>query len=268
MSYSFQRTATSPALAWESHGSGPAVVFVHGVGGNRSNWQDQIEGLSDHFQVVVLDLRGYGDSESIPGELQFNDFARDVLTVMDELKLSQAHLVGLSMGGLVVQAVYAMAPERVSSLVLAACRPGDAPVAEGEKFARDRLGPLDQPQPLEALADSLLPKLMGPSTPPHIVARLRDSLLRLRINDYRKIVAVRTSMAPLLKLADIQVPTLVMGGRNDALAPPEQMQALARGVANSELEMFENCGHFLNIEQAEAFNRRLRSFLQGVAANA
>ncbi len=258
------RTSIPPSLAWESHGTGSPIVFVHGVGGNRSNWQDQIDGLAKWHHVVTLDLRGYGDSDPIPGKLAFPDFAQDVLTVMDEAGLSEAHLVGLSMGGLVVQAVYARAPERVRSLVLAACRPGDAPVAEGEKFARDRLGPLESPRPLEALAESLLPKLMGPATPPPMVARLRDSLLRLRIDDYRKIVAERTSMAPLLNLTDIRVPTLVLGGRDDKLAPPAQMQALAQGIAGSQLEIYQNCGHFLNIERAKSFNEDLLKFFAKV----
>lgn len=268
MHQGYQLTSGSPRIAYESHGQGAPIVFVHGVGGNLDNWRDQLEHFGRDRRAVALDLRGYGHSDDIPGTLDFHDFAADVLAVMDTLGLARAPLVGLSMGGLVVQSVYARAPERVSALVLAACRPADAPVAHGEQFARDRLAPLDSERPQQALADSLLPKLMGPATAPGIVARLRDSLLRLRLDQYRQVVPARTQLPPYLALADIRVPTLVLGGRQDQLAPVGQMQAIARAIAGSELDIFENCGHFLNIEQASAFNARLRAFLDAVAGRA
>lgn len=261
MPTSHRLTNTSPAIAYETHGDGPPLVFVHGIGGNRRNWDDQLELFSRHYQVITLDLRGYGDSDPIPGNLQFEHFAQDVFAVLDELGLERAHCVGLSMGGLVVQMAYAQAPQRVLSLTLAACRPGDAPVAEGEQFARDRLEPLRSPRPLEALADSLLPKLIGPNTAPEIIARLRESLMRLRLEDYQQNVQVRTQLRPFLSLADVKVPTLVVGGQEDKLAPPSQMQAIVQSVPHSQLKLIEDCGHFVNIEQADIFNETLYEFL-------
>ncbi|MCK9510331.1 MAG: alpha/beta fold hydrolase [Pigmentiphaga sp.] len=246
------------ACAWAR---GQPLVFIHGVGGNRRNWDDQLDHFAPAHQVVTLDLRGYGDSGPITGDLRFEHFAEDVLAVMDHLGAERAHLAGLSMGGLVAQAVYAHAPHRIASLTLAACRPADAPVAAGEQFARDRLEPLRAAQPLQALADSLLPALHGPSASPELIGRLRDSLLRLRIDDYRRIVTVRTQLQPFLDLSSITVPALVLGGRDDRLAPPAQMTALAAAIPHSRLEIFEDCGHFLNIEQAASFNSTLASFL-------
>ncbi|MGE4338027.1 MAG: alpha/beta fold hydrolase [Pigmentiphaga sp.] len=261
----YHRTPTPTPIAYETHGAGQALVFIHGVGGNRHNWDDQLDHFASTHQVVTLDLRGYGDSGPIAGDLRFEHFADDVLAVMDHLGLERAHLAGLSMGGLVAQAVYAQAPRRIASLTLAACRPADAPVAAGEQFARDRLGPLRAAQPLQALADSLLPSLHGPSASPELVGRLRESLLRLRIDDYRQIVTARTQLQPFLAPSAIATPTLVLGGRDDRLAPPDQMAALSAAIPHSRLEIFEDCGHFVNIERAAAFNAALASFLAHAA---
>lgn len=255
-------TRSQPRIAFDVQGTGPAIVFAHGIGGNRSNWADQLEAFASTHQVVVLDLRGYGSSEWQGERVTLEDFAADIAAVMDELAIEKAHLVGLSMGGLVVQAFYAKWPGRVLSLVLAACRGAHAPVADGEEFAQRRLAPLRQGGSTEVLADTLLPTLVGPGITPEMLKRLRQSLVSLVPANYMKVIDMRISLKPFLDMSRITVPTLVLGGSHDKLAPPEQMRDIYLAIPQAGLRIIENSGHFLNIEKPQEFNRLLTGFFQ------
>ncbi len=256
----------SPLLAAERCGSGEAVVFLHGIGGNRENWRSQFDALARDYSPVIFDFRGYGDSDKINGDFDLFDFIDDTRRIMDAFEIDKAHIVGLSMGGLVAQAFYKRHKQRVRSLCLAACRPGSAPVPEdAQGFNRERLRPLANDGTTEALADSLLPRLLGPCVTPEASHAIRDSLLRLHIPSYQTIVAARTAMRPFLDPATIDVPTLVVAGGADRVAPPNQMQALAAAIPGSRYTLFDEAGHLLNIERSDDFNAALIQFLQWVS---
>ncbi len=263
---SHRRTALSPCLtvdvAGKSTDPDEAVVFLHGIGGNRTNWAAQLAGLSDRWRCVAFDFRGYGDSEDVV-TLEFFDFTEDVARVLDQLAIARCHLVGLSMGGLVAQAFYARHPERVLSLGIVGSRPGSAPVFEdSQRFAEERAKPLEQGA--AALADSLLPRLLGPAVRPEARETIRASLARLRPQSYRKVLAARLSIAPFLDLSSIAVPTLVVAGSHDQVAPLAQMQAMAAAIPGSMLEIMPEAGHLMNIEQPDRFNGLVRNFLNSI----
>ncbi|MET4578875.1 alpha/beta fold hydrolase [Ottowia thiooxydans] len=248
-------------IAYEERGSGTPIVFLHGIGGNRSNWAAQMDGSLSGFRTVALDLRGYGASSLPKGALALTDFVEDVVSVMDHLHIRSAHLVGLSMGGLVVQALYAAYPERVTSLTLVACRGGHSPVANGEGFAKDRLGPLEGQNSTAELARTLLPKLVGPDVSSETFDMLQKSLLDLHLGSYRKTVAMRVALTAFLDLGLVSAPALVMAGTHDTLAPIAQMTEIAQLIPDATLKVMERCGHFINIEKPADFNHALRSFL-------
>ncbi len=239
-------------------------MFLHGIGGNRRNWAAQMEAFSGRHRCVAFDFRGYGDSEDVDGELNFFDFVEDTRRVLDELNIDRCHLFGLSMGGLVAQAFYADAPERVLSLGLIGCRPGSAPVFEDrQQFEQERSKPLETGN-ASMLADSLLPRLLGPSVTPEARASIRDSLESLRPHSYRKVLPARLAIAPFLALEDIAVPTLVVAGTHDRVAPQQQMEAMAAAISGSVLEIMPQAGHLMNIEQPDLFNHLVRRFLMSL----
>ena len=246
-------------------GAGEPLVFLHGIGGNRTNWSRQLAALSDQFLCVAFDFRGYGDSEDGPNTLDFFDFVDDVRRVLEANKISHCHLFGLSMGGLVAQAYYVRHPENVLSLGLIGCRPGSAPAFENSKaFAEERTRPLEQDNNPEALADSLLPRLLGPSVGETERETIRQSLARIRPDSYRRVISARLSIAPFLTLGDISVPTLVMAGTHDQVAPMTQMELMAAAIPNSVLRIIPDAGHLMNIERPDLFNQHVRDFLTGV----
>lgn len=264
----FRRTRQRPAIAFEATGSGDAVLFLHGIGGNRRNWAGELERVGAAYRAIAIDFRGYGDSAGIEAPFAFADFADDALGVLDELGIDRAHVVGLSMGGLVAQAVYARAPDRVASLCLVACRSAAEPVLPGarrDSFIQARLEPLRHGGP-EALAQSLAPSLIGRQATPHAREAVMASLRKLRPDAYVAVMEARMRIEPFLDPATIAVPTLVVGSDEDTVAPLEQMRALADAVGQRPLAVIEGAGHLINIEKPEAFQAVLLDFLRGAAA--
>ncbi|MET0866812.1 MAG: alpha/beta fold hydrolase [Pseudorhodoplanes sp.] len=262
-----RRTTLSPCLTVDVAGKGAdqseALVFLHGIGGNRTNWASQLADLSDAWRCVAFDFRGYGGSDDVAGALDFFDFTDDVARALDELAIARCHLFGLSMGGLVAQAFYARHPDRVLSLGIIGSRPGSAPVFEdSQRFAEERAKPLEQGA--AALADSLLPRLLGPAVTPEARTEIRESLARLRPASYKKVLAARLSIAPFLELSSIAVPTLVVAGTHDQVAPLAQMKAIAAAIPGSVLEIMPEAGHLMNIEQPDRFNTAVRNFLNSI----
>src|SRR5260370_26636671 len=99
-----------PRIAVDRCGAGPLVIFMHGIGGNRSNWHDQLPEFGSHFHAVAWDGRGYGASDDYEGPLDFSDFGRDLARLLTHFGAARAHGVGLSMGGVIASDFYAPSP--------------------------------------------------------------------------------------------------------------------------------------------------------------
>ena len=117
-SFSFMKTETRPRIALEYAGSGEAVIMLHGIGGNRTNWWNQIDFLQHQYLAIAWDARGYGDSDDYNGDLIFKDFSEDLTIVLSQFGLESAHIVGLSMGGRIAMEFAATYPHKVNSLAL------------------------------------------------------------------------------------------------------------------------------------------------------
>lgn len=106
------------SIYYERHGSGPAILFVHGSGGHHAAWWQQVAALRDEFTVVTIDLRGFGKSDSSMPEFDGQDFPGDVVAVLDQEDLTDVMLVGQSIGSVAALRAGLLRPERVSSVVL------------------------------------------------------------------------------------------------------------------------------------------------------
>src|SRR5690348_8176396 len=134
----------TPRIAVDEVGAGALVVFMHGIGGNRSNWRDQLPAFAAGYHAVAWDGRGYGDSDDYEGPLDFGDFASDLLRVIDHFGAPRAHLVGLSMGGVIALDFHSRYRSRVASLTLCDTMPGFSHFSEEQRaeFIRLRQEPL------------------------------------------------------------------------------------------------------------------------------
>ena len=255
-----------PRLALSHAGSGPCILFLHGIGGHRGNWSEQIDFFAAQgYLAAALDFRGYGDSADYDGPLDFAaDFSDDVLRALDQLGVARAHLVGLSMGGRVARWFYARHAERVASLTLANTQPGfDALGMQAtQDFVSARLGPLMAGHEPAELAPDLARGLIGVSAVAGAYDRLVASMAALHRASYMKTVRASVEQDRGFDLSVIQVPTLVIAGAQDKLYAPALAQAMAGQIAGARFEVLPHAGHLSNIEQPALFNACVLEFLR------
>lgn len=258
-----------PRIAYEATGGAadaPTVVFMHGIGGNRTNWREQLAALAGEFRAVAWDARGYGDSDDYDGPLAFPSFAADLLRLLDHLDVAQAHLVGLSMGGRIALDFYETHPARVASLVLCDTFPGYGSTVSSEqreKFIASRRKPLveDGKEPRD-IAPIVAPTLLGKGASQFALQRLIDSMTALHKESYIKAIEAMTRYEPVARLEEVRVPSLVICGDEDSLTPPSIARDMAARIPGARLAILERAGHLSNIEQPAAFNAELLDFLR------
>lgn len=250
-------------LAFDDTGSGRSVILLHGYPFNRTIWGHQVAALRDEFRLITPDLRGFGDSDSTV-DACMNRMAQDVARLMDALDLSRATIGGLSMGGYVVLSFYKQFPERVEGLLLADTRAQ----SDTEEGRQTRVKQRDQilAEGMAGIADSMLPKLLTPETVSkraELVKQVHDMMIRttpLGAAAALMGMAGRDDQTELL--SRISVPTLIVVGREDPITPVQDSQLMHDSIAGSELVIIEKASHVSNMEQADLFNERLRSFLR------
>ena len=255
----------TPRIAYEASGSGPTVVFMHGIGGNRTNWREQLAALAGEFRAVAWDARGYGDSEDYEGPLAFPSFAADLLRLLDHLDVQRAHLVGLSMGGRIALDFYESFPTRVASLVLCDTFPGyGASISreQREQFISSRKQPLVDGKEPRDIAPVVAPTLLSKGASEFALQRLIDSMTALHKDSYIKAIEAMTRYEPVARLEAIRVPSLVICGDEDSLTPPSVARDMAAKIPGARLAILERAGHLSNIEQPAAFNAVLLDFLR------
>ena len=250
-------------LAVDRKGDGPLLVLLHGIGGNRTNWRDQLPVFAEHFTTVAWDARGYGLSDDYPGDLDFKDFARDLERVLDHYGAQKAHLLGLSMGGRIIQDFYEMCPNRVATLTLCDTRSGDfhqSPEARAE-FVRLRKEPLLAGKTPAEMAPPVAESLIGPTSSREAFNRLVDSMAALHKESYIKAIEASGLQPQTLDTPAIAVPTLIVCGEYDRLTPPGVSEEMHRKIPGSEYALIEDAGHLTNIENPTRFNKVVLDFL-------
>lgn len=255
----------APRIAVEHGGDGPLVILLHGIGGRRRNFADQIPVLAGEFHVAAWDARGYGGSDDYDGPLDFADFAADLVRVMDHFDSETAHLVGQSMGGRICLETYAHFPDRIATLTLAGVHAsfGEFTAAQRREFVDRRRKPLveDGKTPAE-MAPALARSLVGADAPDSVFERVVASISALHVASYIKTIEATTRYDRSAILGEIAVPTLVIGGEHDSLTPPAMIRELASRIPGARLEILPGCGHMANMERPDAFNAVVLDFLR------
>jgi 3-oxoadipate enol-lactonase len=252
----------APRIAVDHAGAGPLMMMMHGIGGNRTNWHDQLPDFAAHFHAVSWDARGYGASDDYEGPLDFGDFARDLARVLDHFRASRAHLVGLSMGGTIAIDFYSRYPERVATLTICDSLGFNHFTPEQRReFVRLRQEPLLAGKEPKDIAPVVAETLIGKSARPGSFERLVASMSALHKQSYLKTIAGAGNYPRSFELEKIAVPTHIVVGDEDRLTPPEMSRQMAERIPGARLTVIEGAGHLSNIEQPEKFNRAVLAFL-------
>ncbi|XWN30707.1 MAG: alpha/beta fold hydrolase [Devosia sp.] len=253
----------SPKIAVDHMGEGDLVIFMHGIGGNKRNWHPNLPTFAKHFHAAAWDARGYGESEDYEGPLDFEDFQRDLLRVLDHFGAPKAHIVGLSMGGRIAASFNAAHPERVASLVLCDTHLGFKHFSEEErsKFVALRKEPLLAGKEPKDIAPIVAKTLIGDMAHTGAYEQLVDSMSRLHKESYIKSIEASVGMDHKELYSAVKVPTLVLAGSLDRLTPPSMAKDIADHIDGAELAVIDNAGHLPNIEQPKDFEAVVLPFL-------
>ncbi|MGN6144348.1 MAG: alpha/beta fold hydrolase [Mesorhizobium sp.] len=253
-----------PRLSVDAAGAGELVIFLHGIGGNKSNWHDNLPEVSRHFLAAALDIRGYGESDDYEGPLTDQGLIDDIDRVIDFFGTSKAHLIGLSMGSEIAP-IYAHArPDRVLSLTLCAAMTGSSAMTDKEKqdFLGSRKLPLLNGKEPKDIAGPVARSLIGKKATTDMLARLVDSMSRLHKQSYIKAIEWDIQVDNRGILPTIGVPTHIVAGSDDLLTPPEMGRQVSALVPGSTFSLVQDAGHLINIEKPREFNELAISLLK------
>ena len=250
---------------FQESGSGKPVVLLHAFPLSRKMWQPQIEALSAAgFHVILPDLRGFGENHNFADINTMEDLAKDVCELMVNLKIERAIIGGLSMGGYVTFNFYRLFPEKFAGLLL--FDTNSAADTEEKREARFDLIDEIEKSGAQALIDGMLPNLISDWTKennPDLVAKLKAMFAET--NPQAAIAALR-GMAERQDhsniLKDINVPTLLIFGEHDKITNLEIGEKMHAKIPDAALTKIKNAGHYSNLEQPEAFNDALVSFVK------
>ena len=242
----------------EAGSGGTPILFLHGVGSDKSAWSPQLEHFGGSRRAVALDYPGYGESAPAAEGSSRDDYAAAILAAMDSLGVGRAHVCGLSLGGVIAIAMHAAAPERCASLVLAdtfAVHPDGRPIYDRSVAASSDL---------RAMAEARVGLLLASGASSDIRSRFVETMARIDPAAYR-IGAEAVWLADQRdRVRAIDVPTLVLCGEEDRVTPPELSRELAGLIPGARLETIPGAGHLSNLEQAATFNAHVDSFLAQV----
>jgi pimeloyl-ACP methyl ester carboxylesterase len=239
------------------------LVLLHAFPLNARMWEGQLSLADTGWRVIAPQLRGFDGGADDPPAASVDDYAGDVIDLLDALHVKQAVVCGQSMGGYVAFALLRLAARYVQGLVLADTR-SQADTPEGVA-GRTRLLQVVQDKGPSAVADEMIPKLLGEttrSTRPAVVELVR-ALAVANSSDAiaGAIRALMTRPDSTALLSSIHVPTLVVVGDEDTVTPPSASEEMHHAIAGSELVRIPQAGHLSNLEQPELFNAALAAFL-------
>jgi 3-oxoadipate enol-lactonase len=244
-------------IAYDAEGSGPLIVFLHGVGSTRQTWRAQVKEFSATHTAVAIDARGYGGSSTTPDTVSMARFAADTAAVIQAVGRGHAHVCGLSMGGIVALHLWRDHPEVVLSLVLADTWAWHPVAAAGQDA---RLAAIDASD-MASLARMRMPAVYGPGAAPLLVQQGVERFASLDKSVYRSASAELWGVDMRRVAGSVAVPTLVLVGEHDSIAPPHLSRELAGLIRGAQLVVIPDAGHLPNEENPARFNQAVRSFL-------
>ena len=269
-------------MYYEEHGSGDPLLLIMGLAADSTAWLFQIPDFAKHYRTIAFDNRGVGRSSKPPGPYTIHQMADDAAALLDFLRIDRAHVLGISMGGMIAQELALRHPERVRGLVLGCTYPEpDADVERQREFSIAQFGgkisaagemqidvtaidPLNFFQHLlpavfnQEFIDRELPKLMQVFAGAMQYGFSMEAILG-------QVAAVMSHQATD-RLHQIKAPTLVITGDADRLVPPANSDILAKNIPGARLVKIPGGSHGFNFETPDIFNRAVLDFLASVSS--
>ncbi len=233
------------------------LVFLHGVGSDKSVWDFQLKELSKNRRVVAFDYAGYGESDLPEKDLTRAEIAAYIFGAFDALGIEKAIVCGLSMGGVIALEMFSQNPKRIASLILAstfAKHPNGAAIAERSiNFIKDNS--------MRAFAEQRVDFLLASETSNEVRSAVVETMARIDKETYAWSSEAVWTADYLDLLPEINVPTLVIGGNLDQPTPPDLSRELAFNIKGAKMVIIQNAAHLSNLDQPQIFNKLIENFI-------
>ncbi len=242
------------------------VTFVHGAGGSSTIWFKQLRQFSRNFNVLVLDLRGHGESKvenmlDNPDKYTFDNITKDIYEVLDHLKIQKSHFIGISLGTILIRNLAEKHPDRVKSMIMG----GAIMKMNFRSQVLMKLGNWFK----SVIPYMYLYKLFAFIIMPrknHKKSRIlfAREAKKLYQKEFIKWFRLTSEINPLLRFfraKDIKIPTLYIMGEQDYLFLPI-IEKIVKSHTKSSLQVIPDCGHVVNVEEPEFFNTRVIDFIK------
>jgi 3-oxoadipate enol-lactonase len=254
------RTSAGSSIGFAESGGGERtpIVFLHGVGSDKSVWHPQLEHFGAERRAIAFDYPGYGDSDPAPETTTRDDYAEAMLSAMRALGVERAHVCGLSLGGVVAIAMAHASPDSCATLTLA---DSFAAHPEGEAIYQRSLAASSN---LRALAESRVDVLLAQPADGAVRSEVIETMAKITPEAYCIGAAAVWLAYQRERVHGIRAPTLVLCGAEDKVTPPALSHELTRLIPGARFETIEGAGHLGNLEQPVAFNTLVGAFIRGV----
>ena len=233
------------------------IVFLHGVGSDKSAWRGQLEHFAAARHAIAFDYPGYGESDPADSEADHDNFASAILSAMDTLEVGRAHICGLSLGGVVAIAMHNAAPDRCASLIIA----DSFSIHPEGRGLFNRSVKASRSMTMRELAEDRVEMLLAPNANDDLRDEVVATMAAINPDAYRAGARAVWLADQRDRLDQIAVPTLVIVGDQDRITPPMLSRDLVSRIAGSRLVEIGGSGHLANLEQPAAFNAAIDRFL-------
>jgi 3-oxoadipate enol-lactonase/4-carboxymuconolactone decarboxylase len=240
----------------------PVLLLLHSLGTQAAIWEPVDEALSSRYRILRPDFRGHGLSGVTPGPYTVDGLAEDMLALLDAVGVDAAHVAGISLGGLVAQAMACQAPARVRSLALIdtalALPPAQMWLDRAALVRRDGIEPLVEPVVARWVTEAALASLGAQA--------LRSMLRQTDPEGYAAAAEAVGAADFTQRVSALSVPTLVLVGDGDLATPPTSAEALRDAIPGARIEVIPDAAHIPTMEQPEQVVAALRQFLAALPA--
>ncbi len=251
-------------IYWEEHGAGEPLLLIMGLGGTRREWSRILPALSAEYRVIVFDNRGAGDTVFAADEaFSIPVMAADARAVLDAAHVESAHVLGISMGGMIAQEFVLQYPEKTRSLMLTVTNCGGRESVPARLEVYLALQGRGVAAPEDAFW-ATAPYIYDQNTPRERLAEdlaARKGRFMKPENFMRQLQAIMTWQGTYSRLANIKTPTLVLHGKNDQLIPAANGRILAARIPHAELVELEDSSHIYTTDQPERATAAILNFL-------
>ncbi len=249
-----------PRLYYESEGSGPDLVLIHGVGSQHGDWDGVTNRLSGSFSVLRYDLRGHGSSAAPPGPYAIEEFAADLIGLLDDTGLIRPNIAGFSLGGLIAQCAALDHPERINKLALLGTVAGRTP--EERARVEGRLDFIASSHPADYFDQSVSRWFTEEfqAAHPEVVAGRKAVVTAMDGAAYAAAYHALATTDFAERLHEIPHETLVATGEDDIGSNPRMAKFMADKIPNSRLEILPGLRHSILLEAPDQLASLLSDF--------